>query len=71
MTFPGGWELLAILFLILLLFGGKKLPGLARSIGESMTEFRKGTKIGAEDDADAAEDADDRAPRDRERDQER
>jgi Sec-independent protein translocase protein TatA len=27
MTFPGGWELIAILFLILLLFGGKKLPG--------------------------------------------
>jgi sec-independent protein translocase protein TatA len=71
MTFPGGWELLAILFLILLLFGGKKLPGLARSIGESMTEFRKGTKAGAEDDADEADTTDDRTPRDRERDQER
>jgi sec-independent protein translocase protein TatA len=37
-------ELLIILAIILLLFGGKKLPQLSKSIGESMTELRKGMK---------------------------
>jgi len=35
-------ELLIILAIILLLFGGKKLPQLSRSLGESMHELRKG-----------------------------
>ena len=38
----GAPELLVIAFLILLLFGAKRLPGLARSLGQSMREFRKG-----------------------------
>jgi sec-independent protein translocase protein TatA len=71
MTPPGGWELILIVFVILLLFGGKKLPGLARSVGQSMTEFRKGTKLGATDEDEDEDDETDRTPRDRERDQER
>lgn len=35
-------ELIIILAIILLLFGGKKLPELSRSLGESMRELRKG-----------------------------
>lgn len=35
-------ELLVILVIILLLFGGKKLPELSRSIGSSLKEIRKG-----------------------------
>jgi sec-independent protein translocase protein TatA len=35
-------ELLIILLIILVLFGGKKLPELARSIGTSVREVRKG-----------------------------
>jgi sec-independent protein translocase protein TatA len=35
-------ELLIILAILLLLFGGKKLPQLSRSLGESMRELRKG-----------------------------
>ncbi len=35
-------ELIIILLVVLLLFGGKKLPELARSVGESMAELRKG-----------------------------
>ena len=35
-------ELIIILAIILLLFGGKKLPQLSRSLGESMRELRKG-----------------------------
>ena len=40
----GVTELLIILFIILILFGARKLPQLARSIGESIKEFRKGKK---------------------------
>ena len=39
-----GWHFIIILFVVLLLFGGPKLPGLARSLGQSMkilkTELR-------------------------------
>lgn len=35
-------ELMIILLIVLLLFGGKKLPELSRSIGKSMQELRKG-----------------------------
>lgn len=35
-------QLIVILAIILLLFGGKKLPELSRSLGESMQELRKG-----------------------------
>jgi sec-independent protein translocase protein TatA len=39
---PGGSELLVILFIVLLLFGAKKLPELSRSLGKSLGEFKKG-----------------------------
>lgn len=39
---PGGTELLVILFIVLLLFGAKKLPELSRSLGKSLSEFKKG-----------------------------
>jgi TatA/E family protein of Tat protein translocase len=35
-------EILLIVFVVLLLFGGKKLPELARSLGKSLNEFKKG-----------------------------
>lgn len=38
----GATELLIILGIILLLFGGAKLPKLARSMGEAQREFKKG-----------------------------
>ncbi|MCF7929115.1 MAG: twin-arginine translocase TatA/TatE family subunit [Spirochaetales bacterium] len=37
-------ELLIILFLVLLLFGAKRLPQVARSIGKSVREFKRGMK---------------------------
>jgi len=37
----GMGELLVILFIILLLFGAKKLPEIARALGESLKEFKK------------------------------
>lgn len=49
MTVPGGMEWVIILLIVLVLFGGAKLPGLARSMGQSLTEFRKASKEGMED----------------------
>jgi sec-independent protein translocase protein TatA len=40
-SMPGWPETLFILILILLLFGAKKLPELARGLGQSLNEFRK------------------------------
>jgi sec-independent protein translocase protein TatA len=40
-------ELIIILLVVLLLVGGKKLPELARSVGESMQELRKGMNGGS------------------------
>lgn len=42
MPLPSAPELIIIFLVILLLFGGRKLPELARSIGDSMKELRKG-----------------------------
>jgi sec-independent protein translocase protein TatA len=39
---PGGSEVILILFIVLLLFGAKKLPELSRSLGKSLSEFKKG-----------------------------
>ena len=44
--FPGigSWELLVIFLVLLLLFGGKKLPELARGLGKSLREFKQATR---------------------------
>lgn len=42
----GGFELLVVLVIILLLFGGAKLPKLARSLGQAKNEFEAGIRDG-------------------------
>ena len=49
----GGPEILIVLLVVVLLFGGAKLPKLARSLGSAKGEFEKGLREGA----DAAEEA--------------
>ena len=43
-------ELLVILVIVLLLFGAKRLPDLARSLGKSVSEFKKGRDEGLAND---------------------
>lgn len=43
-------ELLIVLALAVLIFGGAKLPKLARSLGQAQNEFKQGLAEGADDD---------------------
>lgn len=45
----GGGEIAMILVVLILLFGARKLPELARSLGSAAREFRKGTEEGKEE----------------------
>jgi sec-independent protein translocase protein TatA len=56
MTPPGGWEWVIILFIVLLLFGARKLPDLAGSMGRSIREFRKAAHDADDDEASTDED---------------
>ncbi|MGB3589367.1 MAG: twin-arginine translocase TatA/TatE family subunit [Tunicatimonas sp.] len=40
----GGWEILLIVTIILIFFGAKKIPELARGLGTGMREFKNATK---------------------------
>lgn len=50
-----GQELLIILLIVLLIFGARKLPDLARSLGSSAKEFRKGIEEGSQEEDSAAQ----------------
>ena len=54
----GPTELVIILLIVLLLFGAKRLPDLAGSIGSSLKEFRKATKDSLDGDDEDADDGD-------------
>lgn len=40
----GTWEIVAIVLVVLLLFGGKKIPELMRGLGKGVKEFKGGMK---------------------------
>ena len=46
----GGWEILIIALVVLLIFGGKKIPELMKGLGKGVRNFKEGIK---EDDCDA------------------
>lgn len=41
---PGGWEWAIVVLGVILLFGGKKIPELARGLGKGIREFKDATK---------------------------
>ena len=41
---PGPWQIILIVLVILLLFGGRKIPELMKGLGQGMKEFKKATK---------------------------
>jgi sec-independent protein translocase protein TatA len=43
MSMPGGFEWIIIALAVLLFFGAKKIPELARGLGQGISEFRKAT----------------------------
>ncbi|MES0340363.1 MAG: Sec-independent protein translocase subunit TatA/TatB [Anaerolineales bacterium] len=50
MTLPRGWELIIILFIIVLIFGPGRLSKIAREIGQGIKEFRTGMQDGESED---------------------
>lgn len=41
-SMPSGWEWIIILVVVLLLFGGKKIPELMRGLGKGVKSFKQG-----------------------------
>jgi sec-independent protein translocase protein TatA len=41
---PGPWEIILIVLVLLLIFGGRKIPELMKGLGQGMKEFKKATK---------------------------
>jgi sec-independent protein translocase protein TatA len=52
-AYSPGPEWIVVLVVLVLLFGAKKLPELARSVGKSTSEFKKGMSEGSADTDDA------------------
>ena len=44
MGMPSGWELLLVVGVIVLLFGGKKIPELAKGLGKGIKDFKQAVK---------------------------
>lgn len=49
MAFVGGWEIIIIALIVLLLFGGKKIPELMKGLGKGVKSFKEGMKEVEED----------------------
>jgi sec-independent protein translocase protein TatA len=40
---PGPWQIILIVLVVLLMFGGRKIPELMKGLGQGMKEFKKAT----------------------------
>jgi sec-independent protein translocase protein TatA len=54
MGIPGGWELVLIVGVVLLLFGGKKIPELAKGLGKGIKDFKEAVNEDTEEVVDKA-----------------
>lgn len=52
----GGWEWVIVILAVLLLFGARKIPELARGLGQGIKEFKKATREVTDEIHNAAED---------------
>ena len=59
----GGWEIIVLLGVLVLIFGAKKLPDMARSVGQSARVFKGEMKGLKDDSATPAVDVEPSAPR--------
>ena len=53
----GVWQIVVVVLLVLLLFGGRKIPELMRGVGQGMKEFKKAT---SDDDDDIVDDTEEK-----------
>ncbi len=44
LNFMGPWQIVLIVLIVLIIFGGKKIPELMRGLGQGMKEFKNATK---------------------------
>ena len=51
----GPWQIAIIVMVVLLLFGGKKIPELMKGLGQGMKEFKKATQDDSEEKEDEKE----------------
>ena len=52
---PGGFEIIIVLVIVLIIFGPKRLPALSRAIGKSITDFKRGLNDVKQDIEDAGD----------------
>ena len=48
----GAWEIIAIVAVVLIIFGGRKIPELMKGLGQGMKEFKNATKSEDEEEKD-------------------
>ena len=51
---PSGWELIIIVLVVVLLFGGRKIPEMMKGLGQGLKEFKKARN--EEDESDKSQD---------------
>ena len=61
----GGWEIVLILAVVLILFGARKVPELAKGLGQGIKEFKKATREVQDEIANAVEEEPARPPQKR------
>ncbi|MFV0247958.1 MAG: twin-arginine translocase TatA/TatE family subunit [Tenacibaculum sp.] len=49
---PGPWQIIFLVLLVLLLFGGRKIPELMKGLGTGIKEFKNATKEESNNDSD-------------------